>query len=403
MEVALVVVGIALVVAVFVATRAILSALSRKEAPAPVVPPAPAQTIDIDALVTSVRTSVEAQVRQTVAEAQRLASQQSQEFFKAQADLLEQQTKGILTPFESQVRQLSDSVTALQQTYTTEQGVIQGLAQQITTLQHSTTSLSNALKSPTARGSWGENQLRNVIQLAGMEPYCDYFEQFTGGEAERNQRPDVVVRLPNGAFLAIDSKAPLAAYQRMQEETDPARKDIELKAHVRAMRDHVKALADKKYWQQFPSAPDFVVMFIPGESFVSDALRADPTLLEEAMRSRVLIASPVNLLAVLLAVAKGWQAHSVAEHAAKVAKMGDELYNRVGTVLEKVVKVGNGLKTANSAYNDMVGSIESRMLVTLRQFKGLGVVQGDDLDEVRSLEVAPRELNAPERLPELGD
>jgi len=393
-EILVVIVGIALIASVIFGVAAVLRALSANSSQTQPIAQTP--PIDLDALVSTIRTSVEAEVRRTVSDTQRDAAQRTEEYFKAQADLLEQQTKSLLTPFEGQVRQLAESVSGLRDSYTIEQGTMQQLATQISTLQDSTTSLSNALKSPTARGSWGENQLRNVIQLSGMEPYCDYLEQFTGGEADRNQRPDVVVRLPNGAFLAVDSKAPLAAYQRMQEETDAARKDLELKAHVKAMRDHAKTLANKKYWEQFPSAPDFVVMFIPGEGFVSDALRSDPTLLEESMRSRVLIASPVNLLAVLLAVAKGWQAHSVAEHAEKVASLGAELYDRVDTVLDKVIKLGNGLKTANSAYNEMIGSIESRMLVTLRQFKDLGVVQADDVKRPSALEIAPRQLAAAE-------
>ena len=142
-----------------------------------------------------------------------------------------------------------------------------------------------------------------------MESYCDYTEQFTGGEGESDQRPDVVVRLPNGAMIAIDSKAPLSAYLRMQDATDVATKEIELKNHARLMRDHMKKLSDKKYWNQFPQSPDFVVMFIPGEGFVSDAMRSDPSLLDDAMKNRVLVASPVNLLALLFAVAKGWQAY----------------------------------------------------------------------------------------------
>jgi DNA recombination protein RmuC len=385
---------IALVIAIGIVAAAFIVRSGNKKGALPMQTAQP--TIDIEALTASIRTSVEAQVRQTVSESQRTADESAKRFFDAQAKTLEEQTKNILMPFQNQVKNLSESVTTLRDSYTNERGLMEGLTQQITTLQHSTTSLSNALKSPTARGSWGENQLRNVIQLAGMEPYCDYVEQFTGGEAERQQRPDVVVRLPNGASLVVDSKAPLSAYLRMQEATDTATKEIELKNHVKAIAEHAKTLAAKKYWEQFPAAPDFVIMFIPGESFVSDALRAAPNLLEESMRSRVLIASPVNLLAVLLAVAKGWQAHSVAEHAERVAKLGNDLYDRVGTVLEKVNKMGNGLKSANSAYNDMVGSMESRMLVTLRQFKDLGVVSGDEIDEIKSLEAAPRQLNAPE-------
>ena len=351
--------------------------------------------IDINALITTIRSTVEAEVRKTAAESLQNSTQQSAEFFSAQARNLDQQTRALLQPFEQHINSLSQSVTSLQTSFTSEQSTVSSLAQQIQNLNSTTTSLSNMLKSPSARGSWGENQLRNVIQLAGMESFCDYSEQFTGGEGERNQRPDVVVRLPNNAFLAIDSKAVLAAYGRMSEATDTATKDAELKLHARDLRAHMKTLADKKYWEQFPSAPEFVVMFIPGEGFVSDAMRTDPTLLEDAMRQRVLIASPVNLLALLLAVAKGWQAHKATEHADEVARLGAEVYDRVGKVLELVSKMGKGIESSTRAYNDLVGSIESRMLVTLRKFRELGVVQ-TEIDEVKQIEVAARELSAAE-------
>jgi len=167
------------------------------------------------------------------------------------------------------------------------------------------------------------------------------------------------------------------------------------------MREHMKKLSDKKYWNQFPQSPDFVVMFIPGEGFVSDAMRSDPSLLDDAMKNRVLVASPVNLLALLFAVAKGWQAHSIAEHAKEVAALGTLLYERVGTVLTEVGKLGKNLSTATTAYNDMVGSLEGRMLVTLRKFRDLKVVQGEEIDTLKSIDVQTRSLTAPEILPEL--
>jgi DNA recombination protein RmuC len=273
---------------------------------------------------------------------------------------------------------------------------VEALLGQVTNLQASTTSLQTALKSPTARGSWGENQLRNVIQLAGMENYCDFTEQFTGGEGEKNQRPDVVINLAGGAHLAVDSKAPLAAYMRMTETDDVAQKELELKQHARDLRLHVKTLSDKKYWDQFGHAsPDFVVMFIPGEGFVSDAMRADTTLLEDAMKANVIIASPVNLLSLLLTVSKSWQSHQLAEHAEKVAKLGVEVYERIGTVIDEMNKMGKNLGTANTAFNTMAGSFESRLLVTLRKFKDLGVTQGE-LSEIKQIDATPRAINAAE-------
>ena len=398
MQALLIGVVVILIAVIVIATVFIRQSLSARGT-IPVVGSAP---IDQVALVASVRSAVEAEMRKTAQETLQASTQQSAEFFAAQQRNIENQTRALLSPFEEQIKGLSGSVTALQTTYSQEQGTVAQLAVQITSLQSTTTTLTNSLKSPTARGSWGENQLRNVIQLAGMESYCDYTEQFTGGEAEADQRPDVVVRLPNGALIAVDSKAPLSAYLRMQDASDVATKEIELKAHAKLMRDHMKKLADKKYWNQFPEAPDFVVMFIPGEGFVSDAMRSDPTLLDDAMKSRVLVASPVNLLALLFAVAKGWQAHSIAEHANEVASLGNELYERVGAVLVDVSRMGTNLGTSIKAYNEMIGSLERRMLPTLRKFRDLKVVQGDEIKPLKSIDSQTRSLNAPEANPELN-
>ena len=398
MQAVLIGVVVILIAVIVIATVFIRQSLSARGT-IPVVGSAP---IDQAALVASVRSAVEAEMRKTAQETLQASTQQSAEFFAAQQRNIENQTRALLSPFEEQIKGLSGSVTALQTTYSQEQGTVAQLAAQITSLQSTTTTLTNSLKSPTARGSWGENQLRNVIQLAGMESYCDYTEQFTGGEAEADQRPDVVVRLPNGALIAVDSKAPLSAYLRMQDASDVATKEIELKAHAKLMRDHMKKLADKKYWNQFPEAPDFVVMFIPGEGFVSDAMRSDPTLLAEAMKNRVLIASPVNLLALLFAVAKGWQAHSIAEHAKEVAALGSELYERVGNVLTQVSKMGTHLNTSTTAYNEMIGSLENRMMPTLRKFRDLKVVQGKEMVPLKSIDSQTRSLNAPEVTPELN-
>ena len=397
MQAVLIGVVVILIAVIVVATVFIRQSLSARGT-IPVVGSAP---IDQAALVASVRSAVEAEMRKTAQETLQASTQQSAEFFAAQQRNIENQTRALLSPFEEQIKGLSGSVSALQTTYSQEQGTVAQLAVQITSLQSTTTTLTNSLKSPTARGSWGENQLRNVIQLAGMESYCDYTEQFTGGEAEADQRPDVVVRLPNGALIAVDSKAPLSAYLRMQDASDVATKEIELKAHAKLMRDHMRKLADKKYWNQFPEAPDFVVMFIPGEGFVSDAMRSDPTLLAEAMKNRVLIASPVNLLALLFAVAKGWQAHSIAEHAKEVAALGSELYERVGNVLTQVSKMGTHLNTSTTAYNEMIGSLENRMMPTLRKFRDLKVVQGKEMVPLKSIDSQTRSLNAPEATPEL--
>ena len=208
-------------------------------------------------------------------------------------------------------------------------------------------------------------------------------------------RPDLTVRLPNGAFLVVDSKVPLSAYLRMQELEDPVAREAELKGHVKAVQAHVKALSDKQYWALFDDAPDFVVMFVPGESFLADAVRAEAGLIDEAMRQRVIIASPMSLMALLLTIARGWQTTQLAENAKKVEEQGRELHRRVGTTLAAMAKTGRGLESATKAYNEMVGSVESRVLPTLRRFNELGVA-GEELPAVKPVESATRNVTARE-------
>ena len=358
--------------------------------------------INLDAISTSVKGAVEAQMlttaQQALASNNEQAQQNAKQTLEGQSAALDAQAKLLLLPIEQQMKLLGETVANLQGSYTSEQATVATLAGQINVLQDSTTSLRNALKSPTARGSWGENQLRTIMKLAGMENYCDYTEQFTGGEAERNQRPDAVINLPTGGRIAVDSKFPFNAYLRMQEIEDAEGQDEELKNHAKDIRIHIKALAAKKYWDQFgQNTPDFVVMFIPNEGAVADAMKSDINLLADAMKDRVLIASPVNLLALLLTIAKGWQSHQLEVNAAEVAKLAKEMYDRVGFVLDHVVKMGNGLKTVNTSYNAMIGSMEQNLLVTMRRFKKLGVVQENEpMKSIEFVEKAPQEFKAPE-------
>jgi len=360
------------------------------------------ESIDVSAISTGVKGAVAEQMlttaQQALAANNAQVADQAKQTLSHQQDALDAHTRELLQPFQEKINALTEQVGHLKTSYDSEKGTITLLANQLGGLQETTTSLRNALKSPTARGSWGENQLRNVIRLAGMENYCDFTEQFTGTENERSQRPDVVINLPTGGRIAVDSKAPLSAYLRMQDATDVATQEAELKQHAKDLKVHAKTLADKKYWDQFGhNTPDFVVMFIPGEGFVADAMKADTNLMAEAMQSRVLIASPVNLLALLLTVAKGWQSHRLNEQAEEVAKLGADLYDRVGKVIEEVVKMGRAIGTTNTAYNAMVASLEGRLLVTLRRFKELGVVQENaPVSQLTPVESNPRTLTSPE-------
>lgn len=361
--------------------------------PGAMMPSAPA--VDQMALIDAVRTAVDAQIRQVAQETVSNANEQVDRLYQARSQALTSDTKTLLDPVATQLHELRSAVTSLQSSYDENKGLSNIISTQISKLTDTTAALHGALKSSSARGAWGEQQLRNVIELAGMEPYCDFDEQTTLNNNDRLQRPDAVVRLPNNSRVVIDAKTPLDAYLRAQEAPDTASQQAFLQDHAKAVRDHARVLADKKYWIQFDRAPEYVIMFIPGESFLSDALRADPALLEVAMRSRVLIASPVNLLALLLAVAKGWQAFQIAEHAEKIAQLGKELYERVDTVLEHVDKTGRGLETAIKAYNSMVGSMESRVLPTLRKFKDTGIAVGE-VENLTAIDTAPRQLSAPE-------
>ena len=368
--------------------------LFRRQAVAPTIAPS-VPVVDQVALVDAVRTAVDAQIRQVTQEALNNVNNQVDRLYQARSQTLTSDTKSLLDPVATQLQELRGAVTSLQSSYDENKGLSSIISTQISQLTDTTAALNGALKSSSARGAWGEQQLRNVIELAGMEPYCDFDEQTTLSNNDRLQRPDAVVRLPNDSRVVIDAKTPLEAYLRAQEAPDTATQQRFLQDHAKAVRDHARVLADKKYWTQFDRAPEYVIMFIPGESFLSDALRADPALLEVAMRSRVLIASPVNLLALLLAVAKGWQAFQIAEHAEKIAQLGKELYERVDTVLEHVDKTGRGLETAVRAYNSMVGSMESRVLPTLRKFKETGIAVGE-VEDPKSIDTAPRQLSAPE-------
>ena len=390
-----------LIIGLLVVVVLVLAVMVTRQANKSTLPPTSPQNFDQAALVDAVRTAVDAQVGKATQQALENVNSQIDRTYQARTQTLTSETKSLLDPVATQMNELRNAVTALQSNYTNTVGVTQTISKQIESLNQTTSALQSALKSSSARGAWGEQQLRNVIELAGMLPYCDFLEQTTVTGNYKIQRPDAVIKLPNNGCVVIDSKTPLDAYLKAQETSDATLRQQLLNEHAKALAGHAKVLSDKKYFQQFDRTPEYTIMFIPGESFLADALRADGSLLEVAMRSRVLIASPVNLLALLLAVAKGWQAFQIAENAEKIAAIGRELYERVDTVLESVEKTGRGLETAISAYNKMVGSIEGRMLSTLRKFKDVGVTSAE-LTEISNIESAPRRLAAPEHTKELG-
>ncbi len=259
-----------------------------------------------------------------------------------------------------------------------------------------TAQLVRALRAPQVRGQWGELQLRRVVELAGMIAHCDFVEQETVGTPEGMLRPDLVVRLPGDKVIVVDAKAPLAAYLDANDALDDAARGTALDRHAKQVRDHITQLSTKDYAVQFTAAPDFVILFLPGEAFFSAACQRDPSLIEFAVGRGVIPASPTTLITVLKAVAYGWQQERVAANAEQIRDLGIELHGRMRIVAEHLDKVRRGLEAAVGGYNQAVGSLESRVLPTVRRFRDLGAGEGEELPPLVPVESAPRLAAAPE-------
>jgi DNA recombination protein RmuC len=270
-------------------------------------------------------------------------------------------------------------------------------------LQGETANLVRALRTPTARGRWGEMQLRRVVELAGMLPHCDFHEQPTVTTEEGRRRPDLVVQLPGQRQLVVDAKAPLLAYLDALEATDDGFRDANMKEHARQVRTHVTSLGAKTYWAQFEPSPEFVIMFLPAEGFLNAALQHDPTLIEFAADKRVILATPTSLIALLYAVAHGWQQQAVANGVLELSRLGRALYDRLRTMVGHFETLRRSLDGATAAYNNVIGSLESRVLVAARRFKDVSATtSAPELPLLEPIDRAARHLDIGEQL-ELDD
>jgi DNA recombination protein RmuC len=279
-----------------------------------------------------------------------------------------------------------------QQAYGSLTKHLETLAQAHQVLQGETRNLVQALRRPEVRGQWGELTLRRLAELAGMVEHCDFFEQLDLATEEGRRRPDMIVRLPGSREIIVDVKTPLDAYLSAIEAADDEARRRHLEHHARKVRERVRELAAKSYWSQFPRAPDFVLLFIPGEQFLSAALEHDPALLEEALRQRIILTTPTSFVALLRAVAYGWRQEQLAANAERIREVGEELYRRLLVFGEHLGKIGRGLETAVENYNRSVGSFESKVLPGARRFTELGVNAPRSLEEPPRVEAGVRQV-----------
>lgn len=284
------------------------------------------------------------------------------------------------------------------------EGSFRAVASQISTLARSqeelrkaAESLAQSLRSPNVRGKWGEIQLRRIVELAGMVAQCDFFEQVTAvAEDGSRQTPDLIVRLPGDGHIVVDAKVPIDAYLTLPQCRTDAERAEQLAAHARQVRDHIRVLGGKEYWRQFQPAPEFVVMFLPLEPLLSAAFEQDGTLFDQAASLRVIPATPMTLLALLKAVAYGWQQQRLATNAEEIQLLGRDLYERLATMVEHLEGVGRSIKLAADSYDRFVGSLESKVLPGARRFKELGVTSSKELEVPDALRLTLRQVKREE-------
>lgn len=290
-----------------------------------------------------------------------------------------QAVRSMVQPIHDTLARVDSKIAELERARAGAYGALSEQLQALQTaqgrLQAEAARLSTALRSTTYAGSWGELQLRRVVEMADMLPYCDFTEQETGGTL----RADLVLRLPGGQRIVVDAKAPIDAFRAASESDAPEVRQARLDEHARKVKGHIDALGAKNYWEQFQPSPEFVVLFLPGDHFLTAALQTDPSLLDRALSRRVLLATPTTLIALLKAAAYGWNQEALGRNAEEISALGRTLYDRIATFAENLDRVGRGLEAANKGYNAAVGSFESMLLPGARRFAELGAKGAKEL------------------------
>ncbi|QPQ55639.1 DNA recombination protein RmuC [Allosphingosinicella flava] len=331
-------------------------------------------------------------------EAQKQFLERADARFHQAGEKSEEKLKALLQPVEATLKRYEEGLTRVEKErvdhYAGLREAVELVRQGQSQVRDETARLVNALRSsPKARGRWGEQSLRNVLEQAGLSPYADFQMEVSVDTEDGRLRPDVIVNLPGGRKIIIDAKCSLNAYLDASEEVDEAVRAGHLKAHAGSIRTHAMQLGGKAYWQQFGDAADYVVMYIPGEHFLTAALEQDDGLWEWAFERRVLLATPTNLVAIARTVASVWRQEKLAEEAAEIARLGKELHARLATMGAHVVKLGRNLGLANDAYNSFVGSLESQVLTQAKRFETLEVSGGaKEIEALPVIDTVPRAL-----------
>jgi DNA recombination protein RmuC len=338
--------------------------------------------------------------------------QNSEEFLKlAQENLKQFQTQAqgelnqkgqaienLVKPIKEALEKTEKQVRAMEherkQAYGALTQHLETMAHTQQTLQNETRNLVKALSRPEVRGQWGEMTLKRLAELAGMVEYCDFYQQEHTQTEEGSLRPDMIVRMPGGREIVVDVKTPLDAYLSAVEADSDSERETHLVRHSKNVRKHVQELAAKGYWNQFKQAPDFVVLFIPGDQFLSAALDNDHAMLEDAMRQKVILATPTSFVALLRAVAYGWRQESLAENAERIRQVGEELYARLATFTEHLGRVGKSLNSSVQHFNKAAASFDSRILPSARKFSEMGISAKKTVEAMEQIETAPRNLES---------